>query len=86
MDRGLLKRRTIRLAKLLVVSVAIALIAYVTLDAIYFHALFSSENAVVDVGLIQSLIVIASTSLLLFIQQKEKQKLTHKSSTLQNDA
>jgi len=52
------------------VSVAIALIAYVTLDTIYFHVFFSAESAVV--GSVQSLIVIVAMVLLLFIQQREK--------------
>jgi len=54
----------------LIVLVAIALIAYVTLDTIYFHVFFSAESAVV--GLVQSLIVIVAMVLLLFIQQREK--------------
>ena len=66
-----MKRRTQRLAKVLIGSVAIALLAYVTLDTIYFHVFFSGENAVA-VPTIQSLIVIVGILLLLFIQRREK--------------
>ena len=70
MERGLLKRRIHLLARVLVGLVAISLIAYVTLDTIYFHVFFSAESAVV--GVIQMLIVMVAMFLLLFIQQREK--------------
>jgi hypothetical protein len=60
-----------RLANVLIGSIGIALLAYVTLDAIYFHVFFSADNAVV-VPLIQSLIVIVGTCLAVFVRRTEK--------------
>jgi hypothetical protein len=57
----------------LIGSVAIALIAYVTLDTIYFHVFFTTENAIV--GVVYMLIVIVAMFLLLFVQQREKRIL-----------
>ena len=71
MERGLLERRSQRLAKVLIWSVAIALLVYVTLDAIYFHVFFQVGNALFP-GLILALIVIISMALLFFIQVREQ--------------
>lgn len=68
----LLKKRDQRVTKTIVVTVTITLLTYITLDAIYTHAWFAPENAVV-VPLIQSMVTLAGVSFLLFIQQKQKQ-------------
>lgn len=66
-----MKRRNQRLANVLIGSIAIALLAYLTLDTIYFHVFFSAENADVA-SIIPVLIVIVSVCLVLLIQRKAK--------------
>ena len=71
MERELLKRRTQRLAKVLVVLVALVFVAFLTLDVVYSHVFFSAENADVA-SVVLLLAVLVATFLLLFIQQREK--------------
>lgn len=71
MDRVLLKRRTQRFANVLIVSVALALLVYVTLDVIYFHVFFSAENADVA-SIIPMLIVVVSLCLVVLVRRTEK--------------
>jgi len=66
-----MKRRNQRLANVLIGSIAIALLAYLTLDTIYFHMFFSAENADVS-SIILTLIVIVSVCLAVLIRRTAK--------------
>ena len=66
-----MKKRSQRLANILIASVALALLVYVTLDTIYFHAFFSAENADIA-SIIPVLIVVVSVCLTVLVQRTEK--------------
>jgi len=66
-----MKKRNQRLANVLIGSIAIALLAYLTLDTIYFHMFFSAENADVS-SIILTLIVIVSLWLAVLVRRTAK--------------
>jgi len=66
-----LKKRAQRFANVLIVSIAIALLVYVTLDVIYFHVFFSAENADVA-SIIPVLIVVVGLCLVILVRRTEK--------------
>jgi len=66
-----LKKRNQRIATILIVSIALALLVYVTLDVIYFHVFFSAENADVA-SIIPPLIVVVSLCLVIFVRRTGK--------------
>jgi len=62
-----------RLLKIAIVVFEITLLIYVTLDAIYIHTWFNTENeSVVIVPIVQMLIVIAGIFCFQCIKQKER--------------
>ena len=70
---ALLTKRNQTLVKVFIVSIALALIAYVTLDTLYFHTFFSAENADIA-AMILTMIVIADICLMLLIQQYQNRR------------
>ena len=65
-----MRKRSQRFAIILIVSVALALLAYVTLDTIYFHMFFSAENADVA-SIIPVVIVIVSLCLAIIVRRTD---------------
>jgi hypothetical protein len=58
-----------RSLKIVILLIEIALLVYVTLDAIYIHTWFNAENAVL-VPIVQIVIVIVSGSCFQWIKQR----------------